>query len=185
MYGRHGLYKITDVRKEEIGGMEIENFVLTGVRDEDSVIRVPKQNALTSNMRHISSKSELGKALAVLRSKPLKLAKSWQARIRTYNEKIDACEITAAAEVVRDLYVALTEPNGISVNSLQMGFNEKHIFDKALWLLVEETSAILDCTLEKAASYLVAETGLDLKFNPDIAPGYVNVAKRRMTSFLG
>lgn len=131
VYPSHGVGEITAEEVQTVAGTEVSVYVISFSKDK-MLLRIPKSRAVKAGLRHLSSSSDITKVVAVLQSKA-KISKGmWSKRAQEYECKINSGNIIAIAEVLRDLYRNVDDP--------ERSYSEKIIYDLAIDRLVNEYS---------------------------------------------
>ena len=100
VYPKHGVGQITEFKKMNIGGIEIETYVLKFEKDKaNGMVPVNKQ----SHLRPLATINQVNKCISILKSKPKIKRSMWSRRAQEYESKISSGKIYELAEVVRDL----------------------------------------------------------------------------------
>ena len=100
VYPKHGVGQITEFKKINIGGIDVETYVLKFEKDKaNGMVPVNKQ----SNLRPLATINQLNKCISILKSKPKIKRSMWSRRAQEYEAKISSGKIYDLAEVVRDL----------------------------------------------------------------------------------
>jgi CarD family transcriptional regulator len=146
VYPSHGVGQIVNEEIQNIGGMEVSLFVISFPKDK-MTLRVPTKRALSSGLRQISSSDIIDKMISILKSKP-KVAKGmWSRKAQEYENKINSGDIIFLAEVVRDLYKNIDDPD--------RSYSERTIYDSAINRLSGEFAAVENIDVKSAIDRLV------------------------------
>jgi len=141
VYPSHGVGKIVDEEIQNIAGTEIKLYVIS-LKKGEMTLRVPIKRVNDSGLRLLSSVDDIEKALNILASKP-KLSKGmWSKRSQEYETKINSGGILSIAEVVRDLYKNVEDP--------ERSYSERIIYESALNRLTSEYSIVMDVDYKEA-----------------------------------
>ena len=141
VYPKHGVGRVVELQQSEIAGMKLELYVLR-FEKEKMTLRVPTNKAESVGMRKLSSDKTLKEALDILKTKPKVKRTMWSRRAQEYEAKINSGEISAIAEVTRDLFRPEDQP--------EQSYSERQIFEAACSRLAREVAA-LEQIDEKAA----------------------------------
>jgi len=133
VYPKHGVGKITSVEKAKIGDIEI-TFYKVFIEKEKLTLSIPLNQQ--SHLRHVSSTSQIAKAISILKSKPKIKRTMWSRRAQEYDQKINSGKIYELAEVVRDL----NKKTDIIVDQ---SYSERQLFEKAYDRLQSEIQVVL------------------------------------------
>ena len=133
VYPKHGVGKITSVEKAKIGDIEI-TFYKVFIEKEKLNLSIPLNQQ--SHLRHVSSTSQIAKAISILKSKPKIKRTMWSRRAQEYDQKINSGKIYELAEVVRDL----NKKTDIIVDQ---SYSERQLFEKAYDRLQSEIQVVL------------------------------------------
>lgn len=148
VYPPHGVGSISEKVSQSIGGVNIEVFVISFIR-EKMTLSVPVKRAEAAGLRHLSSISRVKKALAVLNGKAKPNKKMWNRRAQEYDNKLNSGDMAKVAEIVRDLY-----PN---VGIAERSYSERVVYENAFTLLAEEIAAIKNISQKEASEMLLEE----------------------------
>ena len=133
VYPTHGVGKITAIEEQEIAGHTLNVFVVTFDKDR-MTLRVPLAKAKNSGLRRLSSRKEMDAALAKLRGRSRAKRTMWSRRAQEYQAKIASGDPASIAEVVRDLFRNVGQP--------EQSYSERQIYQAALDRLVREFAAV-------------------------------------------
>jgi len=100
VYPKHGVGQITEFKKINIGGIDVETYVLKFEKDKaNGMVPVNKQ----AHLRPLATINQVNKCITILKSKPKIKRSMWSRRAQEYESKISSGKIYELAEVVRDL----------------------------------------------------------------------------------
>jgi CarD family transcriptional regulator len=138
VYPKHGVGQITEFKKMNIGGIDIETYVLKFEKDKaNGMVPVNKQ----SHLRPLATINQVNKCISILKSKPKIKRSMWSRRAQEYEAKISSGKIYELAEVVRDL----NKGDDLMVDQ---SYSERQLFEKAYDRLLTEFQIILNMSLE-------------------------------------
>jgi len=138
VYPKHGVGKITEIKKINIGGIDVETYVLIFEKDKaNGMVPVNKQ----VNLRPLATINQVNKCISILKSKPKIKRSMWSRRAQEYEAKISSGKIYDLAEVVRDL-------NKGDDLMIDQSYSERQLFEKAYDRLLSEFQIILNSSLE-------------------------------------
>ena len=133
VYPKHGVGQITEFKKINIGGIEVETYILKFEKDKaNGMVPVNKQ----LNLRPLATTNQLNKCISILKSKPKIKRSMWSRRAQEYEAKISSGKIYDLAEVVRDL----NKGDDLMVDQT---YSERQLFEKAYERLRSEFEVIL------------------------------------------
>jgi CarD family transcriptional regulator len=133
VYPTHGVGKIHGIENQEIAGQSLSVFVIHFEKDR-MTLRVPVGKAKNSGLRRISTRKEMDAALAKLKGRSRAKRTMWSRRAQEYEQKINSGDPASIAEVVRDLYRNVRQP--------EHSYSERQIYQAALDRLVREFAAV-------------------------------------------
>ena len=133
VYPTHGVGKIVAIEIQEIAGYTLNVFVVAFDKDR-MTLRVPLGKAKASGLRRLSSRKEMDVALAKLRGRSRAKRTMWSRRAQEYQAKIASGDPASIAEVVRDLFRNVGQP--------EQSYSERQIYQAALDRLVREVAAV-------------------------------------------
>ncbi len=133
VYPTHGVGKIVAIETQEIAGHTLSVFVVAFDKDR-MTLRVPLSKAMGSGLRKLSSRTEMDAALAKLRGRSRAKRTMWSRRAQEYQAKIASGDPGSIAEVVRDLYRNVGQP--------EQSYSERQIYQAALDRFVREFAAV-------------------------------------------
>ncbi len=145
VYPTHGVGKVIGVETQEIGGQELQLFVITFQQDR-MTLRVPVQKADQSGLRSLSSNKVMDNALVTLKGRARVKRTMWSRRAQEYEAKINSGDPVSIAEVVRDLHRNVGQPD--------QSFSERQIYESALDRLAAEVAAVEDIDHDAATQKL-------------------------------
>ena len=138
VYPKHGVGQITEFKKMNIGGIDIEAYILKFEKDKaNGMVPVNKQ----SHLRPLSTINQVNKCISILKSKPKIKRSMWSRRAQEYEAKISSGKIYELAEVVRDL----NKGDDLMVDQ---SYSERQLFEKAYERILSEFQIILNISLE-------------------------------------
>ena len=138
VYPKHGVGQITGFKKMNIGGIEIETYILKFEKDKaNGMVPVNKQ----SHLRPLATINQVNKCVSILKSKPKIKRSMWSRRAQEYEAKISSGKIYELAEVVRDL----NKGDDLMVDQ---SYSERQLFEKAYDRILIEFQIVLNISLE-------------------------------------
>ncbi len=138
VYPKHGVGQITEFKKMNIGGIDIETYILKFEKDKaNGMVPVNKQ----SHLRPLATINQVNKCISILKSKPKIKRSMWSRRAQEYEAKISSGKIYELAEVVRDL----NKGDDIMVDQ---SYSERQLFEKAYERILTEFQIILNLSAE-------------------------------------
>ena len=138
VYPKHGVGQITEFKKINIGGIDVEVYILKFEKDKaNGMVPVNKQ----SNLRPLATVNQVNKCISILKSKPKIKRSMWSRRAQEYEAKISSGKIYDLAEVVRDL----NKGDDLMVDQ---SYSERQLFEKAYERILSEFQIILDLSIE-------------------------------------
>ena len=139
VYPKHGVGQITEFKKINIGGIDVETYVIKFEKDKaNGMVPVNKQ----SHLRPLATINQVNKCISILKSKPKIKRSMWSRRAQEYEAKISSGKIYELAEVVRDL----NKGDDLMVDQ---SYSERQLFEKAYERLKSEFEAVLNTTPEE------------------------------------
>jgi CarD family transcriptional regulator len=133
VYPSHGVGTVTDIETQRVADQEIKLFVINFEVDK-MVLRVPLKKAQASGMRGLSTKTVMESALATFKKPVGPKRGMWNRRALEYTAKIKSGDPISLAEVVRDLYRPVGQPQG--------SYSERLLYEQALGRLSHEIAAV-------------------------------------------
>ena len=138
VYPKHGVGQITEFKKMNIGGIDIEAYILKFEKDKaNGMVPVNKQ----SHLRPLATINQVNKCISILKSKPKIKRSMWSRRAQEYEAKISSGKIYELAEVVRDL----NKGDDLMVDQ---SYSERQLFEKAYDRILTEFQIVLNINLE-------------------------------------
>jgi len=138
VYPKHGVGQITEFKKINIGGIDVETYVLKFEKDKaNGMVPVNKQ----SHLRSLASINQVNKCISILKSKPKIKRSMWSRRAQEYESKISSGKIYELAEVVRDL----NKGDDLMVDQ---SYSERQLFEKAYERILSEFQIVIGASLE-------------------------------------
>jgi len=138
VYPKHGVGQITEFKKINIGGIDVETYVIKFEKDKaNGMVPVNKQ----SHLRPLATINQINKCISILKSKPKIKRSMWSRRAQEYEAKISSGKIYELAEVVRDL----NKGDDLMVDQ---SYSERQLFEKAYERILSEFQIILNISLE-------------------------------------
>ena len=138
VYPKHGVGQISEFKKMNIGGIDIEAYILKFEKDKaNGMVPVNKQ----SHLRPLATINQVNKCISILKSKPKIKRSMWSRRAQEYEAKISSGKIYELAEVVRDL----NKGDDLMVDQ---SYSERQLFEKAYERILTEFQIILNLSSE-------------------------------------
>ena len=138
VYPKHGVGQITEFKKINIGGIDVETYVLKFEKDKaNGMVPVNKQ----SHLRPLATINQVNKCISILKSKPKIKRSMWSRRAQEYEAKISSGKIYDLAEVVRDL----NKGDDLMVDQ---SYSERQLFEKAYERILSEFQIVMNVSLE-------------------------------------
>ena len=140
VYPKHGVGQITEIKKINIGGIDVETYILKFEKDKaNGMVPVNKQ----SHLRPLATINQVNKCISILKSKPKIKRSMWSRRAQEYESKISSGKIYDLAEVVKDL-------NKGDDLMIDQSYSERQLFEKAYDRLLTEFQVVMNSNLENA-----------------------------------
>ncbi len=138
VYPKHGVGQITEFKKINIGGIDVETYIIKFEKDKaNGMVPVNKQ----SHLRPLSTINQVNKSVSILKSKPKIKRSMWSRRAQEYEAKISSGKIYELAEVVRDL-------NKGDDLMIDQSYSERQLFEKAYDRILSEFQIVLNVSRE-------------------------------------
>jgi CarD family transcriptional regulator len=138
VYPKHGVGQITEFKKINIGGIDVETYVIKFEKDKaNGMVPVNKQ----FHLRPLATINQVNKCVSILKSKPKIKRSMWSRRAQEYEAKISSGKIYELAEVVRDL----NKGDDLMVDQ---SYSERQLFEKAYERILSEFQIVLNVSLE-------------------------------------
>ena len=165
VYPKHGVGQIIEFKKINIGGIDVETYVLKFEKDKaNGMIPVNKQ----SHLRPLATINQINKCISILKSKPKIKRSMWSRRAQEYEAKISSGKIYELAEVVRDL-------NKGEDLMIDQSYSERQLFEKAYERLLTEFQIVLGTNLENTQKKL--DKALKRNLDKETTKAVTNEAK--------
>ncbi len=165
VYPKHGVGQIIEFKKINIGGIDVETYVLKFEKDKaNGMIPVNKQ----SHLRPLATINQINKCVSILKSKPKIKRSMWSRRAQEYEAKISSGKIYELAEVVRDL-------NKGEDLMIDQSYSERQLFEKAYERLLTEFQIVLGTNLENTQKKL--DKALKRNLDKETTKAVTNEAK--------
>ena len=138
VYPKHGVGQITEFKKINIGGIDVETYIIKFEKDKaNEMVPVIKQ----SHLRPLATINQVNKCISILKTKPKIKRSMWSRRAQEYEAKISSGKIYELAEVVRDL----NKGDDLMVDQ---SYSERQLFEKAYERILSEFQIVLNVSLE-------------------------------------
>ena len=171
VYPKHGVGQITEFKKINIGGIDVETYIIKFEKDKaNGMVPVNKQ----SHLRPLSTINQVNKSISILKSKPKIKRSMWSRRAQEYEAKISSGKIYELAEVVRDL-------NKGDDLMIDQSYSERQLFEKAYDRILSEFQIVLNVSREDTQKKL--DKALKRNINKEIKED-VKTTKSSSTSEL-
>ena len=160
VYPKHGVGQITEFKKINIGGIDVETYVIKFEKDKaNGMVPVNKQ----SHLRPLATINQVNKCISILKSKPKIKRSMWSRRAQEYEAKISSGKIYELAEVVRDL----NKGDDLMVDQ---SYSERQLFEKAYERILSEFQIVLNLSLEDTQKKLDKALKRNLGVQTQTAP---------------
>ena len=167
VYPKHGVGQITEIKKINIGGIDVETYIISFEKDKASgMVPVNKQ----SNLRPLATINQINKCISILKGKPKIKRSMWSRRAQEYEAKISSGKIYELAEVVRDL----NKGDDLMVDQ---SYSERQLFEKAYERMQTEFQVILKLSAEDTRKKL--DKALKRNTNNQIKPSSETSTKKQ------
>ena len=144
VYPKHGVGQITEFKKINIGGIDVETYVIKFEKDKaNGMVPVNKQ----SHLRPLATINQVNKCISILKSKPKIKRSMWSRRAQEYEQKITSGKIYDLAEVVRDL----NKGDDLMVDQ---SYSERQLFEKAYDRILTEFQIVMNLSVEETQKKL-------------------------------
>ncbi len=145
VYPSHGVGEIIDVEAQMIADTSLRVYVISFPQDK-MTLRVPINRASAVGLRTLVTKGAVDEVYTILQGKPKRGNKMWSRRAQEYETKINSGEISAIAEVVRDLYKNVDNDRS---------YSERTIYESALGRLASEIAILENISESESAAKLI------------------------------
>ena len=145
VYPTHGVGFVQGIEKETIDGHDLRLVVVT-FDNERMILRIPTNKLEASGLREISSQKVMDAAITTLKGRARVKRTMWSRRAQEYEMKINSGDPDSIAQVVRDLYRNVGQPD--------QSFSERQIYEMALERLAGEVAALDGTDIETATEKL-------------------------------
>ncbi len=160
VYPKHGVGQITEFKKINIGGIDVETYIIKFEKDKaNGMVPVNKQ----SHLRPLATINQVNKCISILKSKPKIKRSMWSRRAQEYEAKISSGKIYELAEVVRDL----NKGDDLMVDQ---SYSERQLFEKAYERILSEFQIVLDVSTEDTQKKLDKALKRNLVGQPQVSP---------------
>ena len=144
VYPKHGVGQITEFKKVNIGGIDVETYIIKFEKDKaNGMVPVNKQ----THLRPLATINQVNKCISILKSKPKIKRSMWSRRAQEYEAKISSGKIYELAEVVRDL-------NKGDDLMIDQSYSERQLFEKAYDRILSEFQIVLNVSKEETQKKL-------------------------------
>jgi len=144
-HSAHGVGQIVEIETQVIADTELKVYVIS-FPQEKMTLRVPVNRAIAIGLRTIVNKGAVEEVYSILQGKPKRGNKMWSRRAQEYEAKINSGEISAIAEVVRDLYKNVENDRS---------YSERTIYESALSRLASEIAILENISISESSSKLI------------------------------
>ncbi|MBD1138880.1 transcriptional regulator [Pelagibacterales bacterium SAG-MED46] len=160
VYPKHGVGQITEFKKINIGGIDVETYVIKFEKDKaNGMVPVNKQ----LHLRPLATINQVNKCVSILKSKPKIKRSMWSRRAQEYEAKISSGKIYELAEVVRDL----NKGDDLMVDQ---SYSERQLFEKAYERILSEFQIVLNVSIEDTQKKLDKALKRNLGTQPQQVP---------------
>ena len=169
VYPRHGVGQIIEFKKINIGGIDVETYILKFEKDKaKGMVPVNKQ----AHLRPLATINQANKCISILKSKPKIKRSMWSRRAQEYEGKISSGKIYELAEVVRDL----NKGDDLMVDQ---SYSERQLFEKAYERILSEFQIVMGLSLEDTQKKLdkALKRNLEVQEQPKTVAAPVKLAE--------
>ncbi|MDA8537361.1 transcriptional regulator [Candidatus Pelagibacter bacterium] len=169
VYPKHGVGQIIEFKKINIGGIDVETYILKFEKDKASgMVPVNKQ----SHLRSLATINQVTKCMSILKSKPKIKRSMWSRRAQEYEAKISSGKIYELAEVVRDL----NKGDDLMVDQ---SYSERQLFEKAYERILSEFQIVMGVSIEDTQKKLdkALKRNLEGQIKAVAAPAPIKIAE--------
>ena len=145
VYPSHGVGEIVDIEAQMIADISLKVYVIS-FPQEKMTLRVPVNRASAVGLRTLINKNDVHEVYTTLQGKPKRGNKMWSRRAQEYETKINSGEISAIAEVVRDLYKNVDNDRS---------YSERTIYESALNRLASEIAVLENISEAESSAKLI------------------------------
>ena len=133
VYPTHGVGRVMGIEKQQISGADLE-VIIVSFDKEKMTLRVPVAKSEVAGMRRLSSRKKMETAMTTLRGRARVKRTMWSRRAQEYEAKINSGDPVSIAEVVRDLYRNVGQPD--------RSYSERQLYEAAFERLIREVAAV-------------------------------------------
>jgi len=170
VYPKHGVGQITEFKKINIGGIDVETYVIKFEKDKaNGMVPVNKQ----LHLRPLATINQVNKCISILKSKPKIKRSMWSRRAQEYEAKISSGKIYELAEVVRDL----NKGDDLMVDQ---SYSERQLFEKAYERILSEFQIILNLSIEDTQKKLDKALKRNMGGQSQAAPAVTKTASTEL-----
>jgi CarD family transcriptional regulator len=145
VYPAKGIGLITGIEEQEVAGFKLQLLVIT-FDQEKLTIRIPLAKAKSSGLRKLSDPAVVAQSLAILSGRARPKRGVWSRRAAAYQERLATGELTAVAEVLRDL--------NRSPEDAEASYSERQIIEGALDFMIKEVAVVNSMTETEARTLI-------------------------------
>ncbi|MDB5177607.1 MAG: transcriptional regulator, CarD family, partial [Candidatus Saccharibacteria bacterium] len=141
VYPAHGVGQILAIEEQDVAGFKLELFVINFAKDK-MTLKVPLPKVISGAIRKLSDNDTVRKSLDTLMGRARVKRTMWSRRAQEYEAKINSGDLSAIAEVVRDLYRSEAQP--------EQSYSERQLYESALDRMTREIAAVMKLTETEA-----------------------------------
>ncbi|MFC1457780.1 CarD family transcriptional regulator [Microvirga arabica] len=145
VYPGHGVGVITGIEEQEIAGFKLELLVV-GFDAGKLTVRIPMAKAKSSGLRKLSEPAVVQQAIEILSGKARVKRGVWSRRAADFQERIASGQLTAIAEVLRDLNRGRLQE--------EISYSERQLIEGAMEFMVREVAAVNHITDTEARTLI-------------------------------
>lgn len=133
VYPNHGIAIVEQIETRQINGEQHE-FYLLRVRENNSLVMVPRRNAGEVGLRRPIAGSQCETLLQMLARDFAAPPSDWKNRFKEFSDKMRSGDLFAVAEVLKTL---------TWLNQLKpLSFREKRMLERARYLVISELACV-------------------------------------------
>ncbi len=150
IYNSNGVYKIIDIRKENISGNDINYYVLEPVFSENMIIKIPVSNTKVV-MRKIMTKDEVLELIAAMPDQESIWINDDRERKEYFKAALKTAESEEWMKLIKTIYLKKQEKID---HGKKIAKTDEDIMRAAEKNLYEEFAVVLNITPEEVLSYI-------------------------------
>ena len=154
LYGTNGVCELVGIEKRDCGGRMVEYYILKPFYTNNSTVFVPVNNEkLTSKMRHVLTKEEIGQMIAEIPGNP----SEWITDERERKERFkDIAGRADTFEMIQLIEALLEHQREVMERGKKLHIADERMLREAEKMICDEFAYVLGISQEEVPAYITS-----------------------------